>query len=286
MKIGKRLLAAAVMVAMCVSMSTITVHAKEQLKDTFIEEFDPDNLKYYHSLSGNQILTGGVNELNGIQCTTRNDCEALEKYLRSAGYVLVTTDSKDISDENYDLLQKEFNSFLSRYMDRDNEVYWTKYRVYLNKETYDNAISEMKKDGSFSIETELELIDSSVVLNYAVWDNYDRKETVSRCKAADKMFIADPLTPKMVRVSSEVVNYYKNPENYTFFGREKDIISVQTSRDCEGAVKLLNEVFADNKAEILDFLQALSAKKKAEEKEKKEEEKSEVSVAGWNKKGA
>ena len=74
MKIGKRLLAAAVMVAMCVSMSTITVHAKEQLKDTFIEEFDPDNLKYYHSLSGNQILTGGVNELNGIQCTTRNDC--------------------------------------------------------------------------------------------------------------------------------------------------------------------------------------------------------------------
>ena len=109
---------------------------------------------------------------------------------------------------------------------------------------------------------------------------------LSRCKAADKMFIADPLTPKMVRVSSEVVNYYKNPENYTFFGREKDIISVQTSRDCEGAVKLLNEVFANNKAEILDFLQALSAKKKAEEKEKKEEEKSEVSVAGWNKKGA
>ena len=100
------------------------------------------------------------------------------------------------------------------------------------------------------------------------------------------MFIADPLTPKMVRVSSEVVNYYKNPENYTFFGREKDIISVQTSRECEGAVKLLNEVFADNKAEILDFLQALSAKKKAEEKEKKEEEKSEVSVVGWNKKGA
>ena len=44
---------------------------------------------------------------------------------------------------------------------------------------------------------------------------------LSRCKAADKMFIADPLTPKMVRVSSEVVNYYKNPENYTFFGREK-----------------------------------------------------------------
>ena len=72
----------------------------------------------------------------------------------------------------------------------------------------------------------------------------------------------------------------------SFFGREKDIICVQTSRDCEGAVKLLNEVFADNKAEILDFLQALSAKKKAEEKEKKEEEKSEVSVAGWNKKGA
>lgn len=109
---------------------------------------------------------------------------------------------------------------------------------------------------------------------------------LSRCKAADKMFIADPLTPKMVRVSSEVVNYYKNPENYTFFGREKDIISVQTSRDCEGAVKLLNEVFADNKAEILDFLQGLSAKKETEKSEKAATEKSKVSVAGWNKKGA
>ena len=38
--------------------------------------------------------------------------------------------------------------------------------------------------------------------------------------------------------------------------------------------------------EMIDRINQLAAKKKAEEKEKKEEEKSEVSVVGWNKKGA
>ncbi len=91
---------------------------------------------------------------------------------------------------------------------------------------------------------------------------------LSRCRFANKLYISQPLNPRMVRASQEVVNYYKNPENYTFFGREKDIVSVQTSRECEGAVKLLSEVFSSHKTEILDFLKALEAKDKAEAKQK------------------
>jgi len=80
---------------------------------------------------------------------------------------------------------------------------------------------------------------------------------LSRCRFANKLYIATSLNPRMVRASQEVVNYYKNPENYTFFGREKDIISVQVARECEGAVKLLARIFAENKAEVIDLLKAI-----------------------------
>ena len=102
---------------------------------------------------------------------------------------------------------------------------------------------------------------------------------LSRCRFADKLYIASPLNPRMVRTSQEVVNYYKNPDEYSFFGAENDVISVQTFRECEGAVKLLTNTFGNHKAEILDFLQALEKRDKREkenqqikEKKKKKEE--------------
>lgn len=99
---------------------------------------------------------------------------------------------------------------------------------------------------------------------------------LSRCRFADKMYIAQPLNPRMVRASQEVVNYYKNPENYTFFGREKDVVSVQTSRECEGAVRLLTAVFENHKTEVLSFLQALDKKDKAEKKAEENREKNNI----------
>lgn len=91
---------------------------------------------------------------------------------------------------------------------------------------------------------------------------------LSRCRFADRLYIANPLNGRMVRTSQEVVNYYKNPEKYTFFGREMDIVSVQTSRECEPAVKLLNEVFPRHKTEILSFLQALERSDETEDRGK------------------
>lgn len=84
---------------------------------------------------------------------------------------------------------------------------------------------------------------------------------LSRCRAANKLHITKSLVPRMVRASQEVVNFYKNPENYTFFGEEQDIVSVQISKECECAVNLLNKHFKDNKERILDFLTALEKRK-------------------------
>lgn len=80
---------------------------------------------------------------------------------------------------------------------------------------------------------------------------------LSRCKSADKLYIDSPLNERMVRTAQEVVKYYKNPENYSFFGKENDIISVQMPRECEGAAKLLAFVYHEHKTEVLDYLQAL-----------------------------
>lgn len=85
---------------------------------------------------------------------------------------------------------------------------------------------------------------------------------LSRCRFADRLFISSPLSKRMVRTSEEVLKYYLNPDNYSFFGTENDVISVQTYRECEGAVKLLTDAYKNHKEEILDFLQALEKQDK------------------------
>lgn len=176
----KKLLSIVAVAAACIISFPTIAYADENttFENTFIEEFDPDNLKYYNSLSGNKIVTGGVNSFDGIKCTSVDDCEALEKYLRSKEYVLVTTDDKDITDEEYDLFTSRYDAFLTRYMNRENSVYWTKYKVYVNKQTYENVISEIRNNGDISIDSEVEIIDSSVVLNYYSFESEMRKGTV------------------------------------------------------------------------------------------------------------
>lgn len=110
---------------------------------------------------------------------------------------------------------------------------------------------------------------------------------LSRCRFASNLYIASPLEPRMVRASQEVVNYYKNPDNYSFFGREQDVVFVQTTRECEQAVKLLNSVYANNKGEVIDFLKALEKKDwLAKEAEKEANESSETAESNWGQKGA
>ncbi len=99
---------------------------------------------------------------------------------------------------------------------------------------------------------------------------------LSRCRFAKKLYIAAPLNARMVRTSEEVVNYYKNPENYSFFGAENDVISVQTSRECEGAVQLLSKLYKSHKSAILDFLQALELKDKKESSSNEEQPKADA----------
>lgn len=80
---------------------------------------------------------------------------------------------------------------------------------------------------------------------------------LSRCRFVNTMYIATPLSAKMFRTAQEVVNYYHNPENYSFFGHENDKVTIQVKASSENACKLLDSLYADNKEVIFNFLMGL-----------------------------
>jgi ATP-dependent exoDNAse (exonuclease V) alpha subunit len=49
---------------------------------------------------------------------------------------------------------------------------------------------------------------------------------LSRCKYVDKLYISSPLTRRMLMTSKEVIAYYENPDEYSYFGDDEDMVSV------------------------------------------------------------
>ena len=87
---------------------------------------------------------------------------------------------------------------------------------------------------------------------------------LSRCKTADKIYISSKLNKHMVRTSKEVVDYYKNPDNYSFFGKENDIITIRTEQKNELLVKSMLNSLEKHRDEIKDFFTQLSLKDKVD----------------------
>ncbi len=74
---------------------------------------------------------------------------------------------------------------------------------------------------------------------------------------------------------------------YITGGTHAEFEIVQTTRECEQAVKLLNRVYANNKGEVIDFLKALEKKDwLAKEAEKETNTDSETVGSNWGQKGA
>lgn len=80
---------------------------------------------------------------------------------------------------------------------------------------------------------------------------------LSRCKSAKRLFVSGFLTPRMVMAAKEVIRYYNDPETYTFFGKDKEVISVQITKECEKAVNILTKVYSNHSEEIMRYLETL-----------------------------
>lgn len=111
----------------------------------------------------------------------------------------------------------------------------------------------------------------AVTVHKAQGQTYDRMNVIpeifqegqlyvalSRCRTAEKIFISGFLSNRMVKAANEVIKYYNNPQDYTFFGKKNDLVNVKVTKDCEYAVQMLSKLFGSHSKEITDFLNGLA----------------------------
>lgn len=76
---------------------------------------------------------------------------------------------------------------------------------------------------------------------------------LSRCKHIEKLYFERPLTSSMVRTSQDVLNYYMNPDEYSFFGTGNEIVPFECKKKFEPVVKELLKTMEETEKENPDF---------------------------------
>lgn len=127
--------------------------------------------------NGNFIREGGINEFDGTKAESYEETVNLETVLRNSGYILVNTDSMDITDEEFEKFI-QYNFWFSDYI-RPNEIfYWTKYRVYVYEPSYNDYMRQLEETGGIEDYTRMEINTSTVLISYAYWYSKDKAGTV------------------------------------------------------------------------------------------------------------
>lgn len=127
---------------------------------------------------GTMFRSGGINKIDGEKVETEEEMQALEAELQSSGYVQVTGEGRDISAEDYALLeQNRVGLPFANWIDPDSKhtaYYDDFYRVYIYKPIYNDLIEQLKEDGRVSSITGREASASMVVINDGEWYHKNR----------------------------------------------------------------------------------------------------------------
>ena len=67
------------------------------------------------------------------------------------------------------------------------------------------------------------------------------------------MYFERPLTSGMVRTSQDVLNYYMNPDDYSFFGTGNEIVPFECKKKFEPVVKELLKTMEETEKKNPDF---------------------------------
>lgn len=127
---------------------------------------------WYQYGDGKLVLLGGINSYGGTACESKEETYKLEMRLRSEGFVLLTTDDKDISEEDFATLTE--GCYLPpyfEYFDRDNEFCWDMQmsKVYMRKDLLKDALEQLRDRNRVTGDTQIEITSSTVVIDYGVW---------------------------------------------------------------------------------------------------------------------
>lgn len=123
--------------------------------------------------NGNFIRTGGINSYDGERAESYAETVSLEAALRENGYILINTDFRDISDEEYNLFCS-CGFWFSSYISDDED-----YRVYVYTPSFNDFTEQYNEYGSIEDYTYMEINSSSVVISYGYWDSLEKAGTVS-----------------------------------------------------------------------------------------------------------
>lgn len=150
-KAFERITTALAAVLIVIEASVVRVYADtgwDANKAVWIKQFDDSNF----------VRIGGVNSLDGITAENREETEALERYLRTNGYVWI----RDISADEQEVLKKYGHAI--------GEEYWNDtrgdYKAYVYHQTLDSIMQDYENNGTVSVHYQCELQTSTVLLEY------------------------------------------------------------------------------------------------------------------------
>lgn len=183
----------------------ITVSANSDSSESFEYEFT----------DGMIVCNGGLNEYNGKAFGSREEALITDQDIRNKNYVLVSTDLKEISEEDYQILY-DGGFWFTSYLNSDNLLQWTKDKVYIYKPSLEKYLDEMKTSNEADLYTLMEIEISGIVFAYDYWYSKDKvgkisgefNDNISPWNSPAYMEIDSPIDIEIVLENKEQKTFY------------------------------------------------------------------------------
>lgn len=133
--------------------------------------------RYLLNDNGNWIAVGGHNTFDCVKATSREETEKLESTLLLNDYILVSTEYKSISDEDFDAILNGKSFWFTSYLE-NKQITWNKYHVYMYKPSLEDYLEQLENRAVMPY-TQMEIAESSVVIDYSFWDSLDKIGTIT-----------------------------------------------------------------------------------------------------------
>lgn len=123
---------------------------------------------------------GGINTYDDFEAKTTADAKQLEYTLKEDGYILLSKDSTDITQEELDdFLENDFSSELwfTGYIDASED-----YKVYVLKDLFYQFFEDIENPETYHCmtdETMLDFYDTSVIIDYTIIKALEQEGTYS-----------------------------------------------------------------------------------------------------------
>lgn len=134
--------------------------------------------KYQYDENGNEISLGGINEYKGVMANSREETQAIESQLIADGYILVTTDYMNITEDEYNTFYNSNSAFWFRRFMKNDSFGWNAYKVYVYAPSFFDYMEQLEEK-NVQYYTYREILASTVVIDYLNWDIVDKIGTVS-----------------------------------------------------------------------------------------------------------